>query len=357
MTSLTQRIRAFSKLGLFISDCHNALHMNTINVEQSPYATFIQAVRNAKASNLWFTDQFIWLSLKNIAAMLNENQLKKWTNNYHFNAVDRPKIVGVVMAGNIPLVGFHDFLCILLSGHTFLGKLSSSDQFLIPALAAELCRIEPNFASSIQFTQDKLEKFDAVIATGSGNSARYFDYYFGKYPHIIRRNRNSIAIINGDENENDFEQLAQDIFTYFGLGCRSVSMVYVPKGFDVTKMYPQFETYQHFCNHNKYFNNYEYNKSIFLINKIPHFDNGFLLLKQDEKYGSAISVLHYSYYENVQQLQADIDDHMPQIQCIVSKNGWWEGSVPFGQAQNPGVSMYADGVDTLQFLLELEKKS
>jgi hypothetical protein len=231
------------------------------------------------------------------------------------------------MAGNIPLVGFHDFLSVLITGHKAHCKLSSEDPLLLKKITAYLLEIEPTFKEFI-FFPDQLKNKDAIIATGSNNTARYFDYYFSTIPHIIRKNRNSCAILNGNESKEDIHELGKDIFYYFGLGCRNVSKLFIK--------------------HHKYINNYDYRKSIYLINQIKHWDSGFFLLKEDIQLSSPISVLFFEYYQSDTDLHQKIKQHENEIQCIVSQNGWYPKSVPFGKSQFPALDDYADGIDILR---------
>jgi hypothetical protein len=259
------------------------------------------------------------------------------------------------MAGNIPLVGFHDFLCVLVSGNIFTGKLSTQDQHLLPALAGILISEAPSFAERVMFI-DRLETMDAVIATGSGNTSRYFEYYFNKYPHIIRKNRNGTAFLSGNETEDELAALGADLFQYFGLGCRNVSKLYVPEGYDFGRFFTCIASYSGIINHHKYANNYDYRKAIMMVGRIPFLDNGFLLVKKDAALSSPVAVLHYEEYrdegEAVQKINAEIEN----IQCIAASV--FPGAcsfpiVPFGAAQRPSLTDYADGVDTMEFLINL----
>lgn len=256
-----------------------------------------------------------------------------------------------MLAGNIPLVGFHDLLSVLISGHHVQLKLSSKDSKLIQYLIKHLIWLEPAFEKIIKIKENKLENFDAVIATGSDNSARYFEYYFGKYPNIIRKNRSSCVILNGNESEEEMEALGEDIFSYFGLGCRNVSKAFVPKGYDLAKILSRWESYKEIIHHHKYCNNYDYQKSILLVNLIPFLDNGFILLQENEKLVSPISVLFYEYYTDQEDLEIKLNINKEKIQCIVGSNSL--ATVPFGGAQYPEVWDYADNVDTLTFLEKL----
>lgn len=349
---LYDRLMAFEKLGKVLKDLD--INVNSGNFDwYNETSSFASAVLKSSAHNKWFTIPSINTAVSGIAFMLSSGSLHQWSGNYNITESERPETVAVIMAGNIPLVGFHDFLCVLVSGKVFLGKLSSDDPFLLPALAGMLIEIEPRFAAYIHFTMDKLKDFDAVIATGSNNSARYFDYYFARYPHIIRKNRNSIAILDGYESAEDIAALGDDIFMFFGLGCRNVSKLYLPENFDISLLFKGFDNYASLKNHSAYFNNYEYNRAIFLINKVKHLDNGFLILKMDHSFSSPVSVLHYETYKNAADLAREIDLNKDFLQCIVSKNGVWKDSMPFGQAQYPGLSDFADGVDTMLFLSKL----
>jgi hypothetical protein len=254
------------------------------------------------------------------------------------------------MAGNLPLVGFHDFLAVLIGGHAVMVKLSSKDRVLPLFLAEELVSIEPRFADLIRF-EEQFKNFDAVIATGGDNSARYFHYYFGKYPHVIRKNRTSCAILKGNETDQELEALGHDIFSYFGLGCRNVSKIFIPRTYEITSVFPKWEKFKDIINHHKYNNNYDYQKSILLINGNHFFDNGFLLVEENQKLVSPISVLYYERYEDESDLALKIFEAKDKIQCIVGK--MTPDSIPFGQAQSPMLWDYADQIDTLKFLEKL----
>lgn len=305
----------------------------------------------AMSRNNWFTQENVSSALNGIIQMLEEQYLREWLYPYHLKQVT-PKKVGVVMAGNIPMVGFHDFLAVLLSGHYLQAKLSNDDEPLMKRLADMLVGVEPAFANQFEFVH-LLKEADAIIATGSDNTARYFEYYFAKRPHIIRKNRSSIGILTGHEEKDDLQALGEDIFRYYGLGCRNVSKVFVPEGYTFDKF---FEANQHRSNvidHHKYHNNYDYNKSILLVNRVPHFDNGFLLVQQSEGLVSPISVLFYDTFRSLPGLRQRIEAVKDRTQVVVSAHGWLEGSIPFGEAQRPMVWDYADGVDTLDFLQKL----
>jgi hypothetical protein len=307
-----------------------------------------EAFVHARINNGWFTAQNIYNSLMAIVDMLKEEHLRKWLGE-DFKQVSTPKRIGVVMAGNIPAVGFHDFLSVLVSGHKFIGKPSAADRFLPKAIAEILISIEPSYGEKIVFT-DRLENIDAVIATGSNNTARYFEYYFGKYPNIIRKNRNSVAVLRGDETEEELEQLGKDIFYYFGLGCRNVSKLFVKEGVDLDRFFKAIFPYKDLVNHQKYGNNYDYNKTVYLMGDVQLIENGFLLLKEDIGLASPVAVVFYEYFKDEDSLQERLRMDHANIQCVVGNH---PGEVPFGKAQEPALWDYADNINTLQFLKKI----
>ncbi|WP_316798065.1 acyl-CoA reductase [Pedobacter frigidisoli] len=305
------------------------------------------AFYSAQNSNTWFTPENIKKSILSFAEMLNSADIDFWFSNITFS--QSPKKVGLILAGNIPMVGFHDVLCVLATGNTALIKLSSSDDKLIKAVIAELMSIEPLISERIHYVE-RLKDFDAVIATGSNNSSRYFDFYFSKVPHIIRKNRNSVAVLDGSETKEEIGRLGNDIFDYFGLGCRNVSKVYLPKNYDVASLYEGIEIFLPVINHFKYQNNYDYNKSIYLVNGAKHFDNGFLLLKEDDSMASPLAVLFYEEYENIDEVNLKLKSLENQIQCVVSKIDLDLKTFTFGESQHPRLWDYADNVNTVTFL-------
>ena len=302
----------------------------------------------ARNRNAWFDLPNVRTALAGVAHLLAEPALTHWAGRYPAEPA-APRPVGVVMAGNIPLVGFHDLLCVLLSGHTLLAKPSQSDAVLMQWVAGELLAIEPALAERLHLVE-RLNAADAFIATGSDNTARYFEFYFKSKPHLIRRNRTSLAILTGRETPAELALLGPDIFQYYGLGCRNVSKLYVPAGYDFVPLLDALQPWHPVLNHHKYQNNYDYNKSILLVNAVPHFDSGFLLLTESAALVSPISVLHYSYYAQEIDLLDQLTDVAAQTQCLVSAGARYPGSVAFGQAQQPGVADYADGIDTMEFL-------
>lgn len=303
------------------------------------------ACQRALNQNAWFTADSIQLAVHNICqAFLQRDKLSSWLQLY--TLPQHARTVGLVMAGNIPLVGFHDFLCGFVCGHQVRMKLSEKDSVLWPHLLQVLHELDGRVAAQVSIT-DSLKNCDAYIATGSNNSARYFEQYFGKFPHIIRRNRTSVAVLDGTESEEDVQKLGLDIFSFFGLGCRNVTQLIVPEAYDFVPLLRSLESFKVYNQHNKYRNNYDYHLSLFLLNKVPHFDNGSLLLVENKVPFSAVSVLHYQYYQDKQALMAQLKDNA-DIQAIVG-----HGGIAFGTAQCPGLSDYADGVDTMAFLCSL----
>ena len=302
----------------------------------------------ARNQNAWFDLPNVRTALAGVAHLLAEPALSHWAGRYPAEP-PTPRQVGVVMAGNIPLVGFHDLLCVLLSGHALLAKLSKDDTVLMRWIIQELTTIEPAFTERVSVLE-RLNAADAFIATGSDNTARYFEFYFKSRPHLIRRNRTSLAILTGHETAEEMTLLGADIFQYYGLGCRNVSKLYVPADYDFVPLLDALQPWHTVLNHHKYQNNYDYNKSILLVNAVPHFDNGFLLLTESAALVSPISVVHYGSYAQEIDLLDQLTDVAAQTQAIVSAGGRYAGSVSFGRAQHPGVADYADGIDTMEFL-------
>ena len=305
------------------------------------------ACTQAEQLNNWFTQRFIQTAAEAVANnFLNNDLLRNWADHYHLDDNITAKTVGIVMAGNIPLVGFHDFLCVFVSGHKQLCKLSSKDDVLLKHLVTKMTEWNPAVAERVQFNS-MLKDCDAYIATGSDNSARYFNYYFGRYPSIIRKNRTSVGILTGNETEAELSLLADDVMQYFGLGCRNITKLYVPTGYDFVPLLNALRKYSWMFDHHKYRNNYDYQLAIYLMNNIYYMTNDCIVLIENEQVFSPIGTLHYSYY----QQQADVINSLQgneQVQAIVGT-----GHIPFGQAQQPGLMDYADGVDVMAFLLGL----
>jgi len=345
--------RCFIELGNFLSQFSEAENVKNPAVLYNDlfFEGFVNLIQLSQSHNGWYTPENVYFSIQSWATALTEKNLEQWGNAYNLQ-INIPKNVGLILAGNIPLVGFHDFLSVLVTGHNVLIKTSSNDQFLLPFLAKYIIAIEPKFTNKITFIEGKLENFDAVIATGSNNTARYFEYYFKDKPSIIRKNRNSVAILNGKETKEQLIALGEDIFRYFGLGCRNVSKLFVPKGYSFTAFFEAIFEYQDIIHYEKYANNYDYNKAVFLMSNFKLLDNGFLTLKEDTSYASPISSVFYEFYENIDDLQIRLQTESEQIQCIVSRN-LVENSINFGQTQKPNLWDYADNVDTISFLLTI----
>jgi hypothetical protein len=329
---IEERVDAFISLGEYLK-----------NLPQEKFKSLAESIRN---ENAWFTEANLRMAVSGILLFLDENNLRNWVKDYSVGH-HPPRQILLIMAGNIPLAGFHDFLCVLINGDAALIKPSSKDTVLINYLTKHLTDINPNFATRIRIGES-FKNFDAVIATGSDNSSRYFDYYFGKYPHIIRRNRTSIGIVDGSETNEQISALGLDVFSYFGMGCRNVSKLFVPQGFDFHQLFSPWESYKDIELHHKYYNNYCYQKSILSVSQIPHLDNGFLLLQESDKLVSPLAVLYYQYYQSMEELSGHLSTIKNKLQCIVGNNAM--ANVGFGAAQYPSLHDYADGIDTMAFL-------
>jgi hypothetical protein len=318
-----------------------------------PNEELIAIIQDEHYYNAWFTPVSVENAVKALGGMLNQQDLLTWLNRYQLKA-GASKKVGLILAGNIPLVGFHDVLCVLITGNHALIKASTQDARLIKHVLSMLTSIDASFLDRYTFVE-RLENFDAIIATGSNNSSRYFEYYFSKVPHIIRKNRNSVAVLTGNETAEQLFNLGHDIFDYYGLGCRNVSKLLVPKDYDFVPFFETIEPYHPIINHHKYNNNYDYNKSIYLVNRDKHLDNGFLLVKEDERMVSPLAVLFYENYEDIQAAEALLTRERENIQCIVTVASLGAGNqeVDFGKSQQPAPWDYADGIDTMDFLTKL----
>lgn len=355
--------KAFVALGKFLSQfsenasekkpgvLHNDLALPNSTSSQVFFDAFENLIQLSQSHNGWYTPEQVYFAIGSWAEALTEDNLNIWLSKYDLKPTE-PKTIGLILAGNIPLVGFHDFLSVLISGNRALVKTSSNDQKLLPFLAEYVIAVDPELKEYITFTDGKLENFDAVIATGSNNTARYFEFYFKNKPSIIRKSRNSVAILNGKETKEELLALGEDIFRYFGLGCRNVSKLFVPKGYDFTAFFEAMFEYQEVIHYEKYANNYDYNKAVFLMSNFKLLDNGFLTIKEDTSHASPISSIFYEYYDNLAEVENRIEVDREHLQCIVS-NRLVANSIPFGTTQKPALWDYADNVDTLDFLLKL----
>ncbi len=316
-------------------------------VDQIEFDNFQLSVEKAESNNAWFSIKMIRLSLESWAKNLSEDHIDKWLSKYEIPTFINKNIL-IICAGNLPLVGFHDIVCCILLNLNTQVKLSRNDNMLIPAILNILYLFDSELQDRIKICDEKPGNYDSVIATGSNNSNRYFEYYFGKFPHIFRRNRTSIAVISSEITNEELKSLSHDMLQYYGLGCRSVTKLYLPEKFNLDRIYNSVFNYKDLINHNKYMNNYEYNRSIFLLEKKLFFDNGFLILIEDKSLFSPISVVNFEYYSSMETLDKELNNLSSEIQCRVG-----EGGIPFGTAQKPKLWDYADGVDTIDFLTKI----
>ncbi len=358
MIQLDNRIKAFIELGdLMTKICSQDFETKNMDTKYLVQSSVLSnLISDSYHYNGWFTENMVRYMFQSIGESLSSKSLNKWVGRYkaEFEATSDPKTVGVVMAGNVPLVGFHDFLTVLLSGNYLKARLSSDDDKLLPALAELLTLIEPGFKNRIEFTNSKLENFDVIIATGSNNTARYFEYYFGKYPNIIRKNRNGVAVVTGLESQDELKSLSDDIFLYYGLGCRNVSKLYVPEDYNFNSLLEILADRKEIAVNHKYFNNYEYNKAIYLVNSTSHLDTGNVLFVENSNTASPVSVLYYEYYKALADVKTGLESNRENIQCIVGVVSDIDGIVPPGKSQQPALWDYADGVDTMKFILTLD---
>ena len=350
---LETKKNVFVTLGRFLNQFAENNSNKDLSVPHTElfFEKFEQLIQLSQSHNGWYTPEQVYFSIQSWAKALTQENLDQWTSSYDFTTTE-PKTIALILAGNIPLVGFHDFISVLISGHNVLVKTSSDDQHLLPFLAKYLITVEPQLANKINFVEGKLEGFDAVIATGSNNTARYFEYYFKDKPSIIRKNRNSVAVLNGQETKEQLIALGEDIFRYFGLGCRNVSKLFVPKGYSFDAFFEAIFEYQEVIHYEKYANNYDYNKAVFLMSNYKLLDNGFLTLKEDSSHASPISSVFYEYYDSLTEIEKRLESEAETIQCIVSNN-LVQNSIPFGQTQRPQLWDYADHVDTISFSLTI----
>lgn len=354
--SINERINLFAELG-------HVLKTYADNKKEAGYSKYYSILDNilplAEEQNPWFTRKNILSALANTGASLKKEKIEQWIAHYPGIKDNNRKslTIGVVNAGNIPFVGFHDFICILITGHIYYGKLSSKDKEIPGAIRQILIKMKPDLEKYIVFENETLKNFDAIIATGSDNTSRYFEYYFSKYPNIIRKNRSSVAVITGEETDEDMKKLADDVFLYFGLGCRNISKIYIPHNFSFKHFFQNINHYEEeLTQHNKYMNNYEYNRAIYLMNQTPHLDNGFLLLKKDESLSSPVGTLFYEEYTDIDTLNKNLNMQKDKLQCVVSKSGKIKGAIEPGKTQTPELWDYADQIDTIKFLLSLDNR-
>ncbi|MDA9572726.1 acyl-CoA reductase [Flavobacteriaceae bacterium] len=342
--NINERTELISEIGEFLK---NYLDEKYDNKKDDNLIKFEKVIRKAQSNNSWFTDENIKINLTYWSKKLIKTNLNQWLSKYNLKDTSR-KNIAIIMAGNIPLVGFHDFICVFLAGHNSIIKLSSNDKYLIPFLL-NLVKFP---SDKVVYLDGMLKDYDAVIATGSDNTSRYFEYYFKNKQSIIRKNRNSIAILDGNETDEELKSLSHDILTYFGLGCRSVSKLYVPKGYNFDSFFNSIFAYKDLINNHKYANNYDYNKAIYLMSEYKFLDNGFFMIKEGNEMHSPISTINYEYYDNISHLSEKIKQQEENIQCVVS-NIKFEGRIDFGETQNPSLNQYADNIDVMNFLLTI----
>ena len=345
---LKERIQAFSDLGILFRENSSSQKIKTFQKWDSELNKLL---KDSYQYNSWFTENNLKLSLKNWSAELNKKNIENWLENYKIE-LKSSKTVAIIMAGNVPIVGFHDLMCSLILGFKCIVKLSSDDKILIPLIVKFIQSRFDGFKEKVFFESNILKNFDAVIATGSNNSHKYFEYYFGKYPNLLRKTRHSVAVLNGNESDSELAMLSNDVFDYFGLGCRSVSKIFIPKGYDLDLLFNAFYMKRFVIDHNKYANNYDYNKAVYLMSEEKFYDNGFVILKEEKKLGSPIACVYFEYYDDLVQVQNIIKINNQNIQCVVSNEKIFSG-ISFGTTQCPKLSDYADNLDTLKFLLKI----
>ncbi len=348
MSTLYNRIKAFEKLGILFS---NNISKNSSKELTHWSSELNKAIDTSYKYNTWFTEDSVKQALNEWSKQLNYSNIKQWTDQYQLTDKSDKKIA-IIMAGNLPLVGFHDLLCGLILNFNCIVKLSSDDKILIPFIIEFLDSVLPGIKNKVEFTTNPIKDFSGVIATGSNSSFKYFEYYFGSYPNVLRKTRHSIAVLDGNESVEDLKNLGNDIFTYFGMGCRSVSKLLVPKGYDFDLLFNALFKFKDIINHNKYVNNYDYNKAVYLMSEQKFIENGFVILKEDEKLGSPIGCLFFEYYENSKDLNTYISNIKDSLQCVVS-NLNIPNSTSFGSSQKPNIDDYADNINTLDFLLKI----
>jgi hypothetical protein len=341
MVANLNRLNALVDLGKYLQNYHE---------ENPAYNALQKTLQKAVNANGWFTPENIKIALHDWGQTLNHEALSKWIDPYNFTTPKKPKRIALILAGNIPLVGFHDLICVWLSGHHAIVKCASKDAYLLPFLTDFL--EQKTNEKCFTYTQELITGFEAVIATGSNNAGRYFEHYFGNYPHIIRKNRNGVAVLDGTESIEDLQGLGKDMLQYFGLGCRNVSKLYLPTDFDINKIFEGVYPQSSVIHHAKYANNYDYNKAVYLMSEFDFLENGFLMLREQQSFSAPIACVHYEYYNHLEELKKELIVSKKNIQCVVS-NSALPQAVRFGKAQQPKLYEYADGINTLSFLENL----
>jgi hypothetical protein len=347
--NLSQRINSLVQLGKVMTAVGNEQAWTTfeLGITEEEFETLLYKTKVVKSHNGWFTHKEVLFAFKSWGEALTKDNLENWLSQYSIKK-DVNKSVAIIMAGNIPMVGLHDLISVYILGGKVKAKLSSDDNLLIPALVKVLALFDIDVEKKIEFIPFKLEGFEAVIATGSNNTARYFETYFGKYPNIIRKNRTSVAVLTGEESKEELENLANDVFTYYGLGCRNVTKLFLPKGYDLDLIFGAFFGHEYVTTNNKYANNYDYHKAVYLMEQHEMIENGFLLMKEDESLHSPIGMLFYEFYDAKENINQYLKEKEQEIQCVVA-----QGETPFGHSQQPKLWDYADNIDVIDFLLKL----
>ena len=351
-------IETFTSLGKFLrqfAEQRKDESPDLASLNKHHYDGFKELIASEYIHNPWFTEEFVLRAIHGISLMLDREILSRWLDPYKdlLRPSGKQATVGLVMAGNIPLVGFHDFMCVLAAGHNVLARPSSRDDRLVRAIADVLTQLDPSLQPRIRLTGEYLRGVDAVIATGSDNSSRYFDYYFRNVPHIIRKNRNGIAVLTGNESREEMERIGDDIFTYFGLGCRNVTKLYIPGSFEIPLLMEALDKYGYLYQHHKYGNNVDYHRTIYLMNRIPFLDNGVLLVREDPDIASPVGVVYYERYSDIERVHEVLESRSHEIQCCVSVHTALPHAIMPGTTQEPMPWDYADGIDTIRFLTEL----
>jgi hypothetical protein len=354
---ITEKIESISRLSDFMLALADEKKQDIEKILLPEYNEINELIKKIKIYNPWFIEHFVRNQIKSLAKVSTKEKINKWIEPYKEKIkTNKAKNIGVIMAGNIPLVGFQDFIAVLISGNNFIGKTSSKDSILPKKIADVLTKINPKFSNQIKFQDNKLSKFDAIIATGSNNTARYFEYYFSKYPNIIRKSRNSLAILDGTETTEELEQLADDILLYFGLGCRNISKIFVPENYNFDNLFKAIYKYKNLINEHKYANNYDYNRAIYLLNNEKFLENNFFIIKQDTALASPIAVLHYETYNKIDEVKSYIKNNNSSIQCIATNMNIKDlKTIKLGQTQLPELDDYEDNINTLNFLLSIKK--
>lgn len=345
---LEQRLSAFVQLGLVFKHLSSGAGWpgHALGITAEEQTAFERAIALAGLQNGWFTEVNVRHMLGALGAMLEDSALRAWAGQRV--EPSSAKRVGLIMAGNIPLVGFHDLLCAVVAGHVAVVKPSAQDTVLMKATVDLLLRLEPGLEPQLRWVEGKLGEVDALIATGSNNTARYFEHYFGHLPHLIRKGRVGVAVLDGSETEDELQALGEDVFRYFGLGCRNVSKLFVPRDFNLDRLFGAVYAWRDIVNHNKYGNNYDYNKAVWLLERVALIENGFLLLRESSALASPVASLHYERYSDVASVMQQLEQEKENVQCVIG-----HGHLPFGSSQEPSVADYADGVDTMAFLAGL----